>query len=102
MKGANSVKLFGNDLQTLENTGQRVVNILASVRGIKKRRSFPHPGPAEPGDQDRPPGLRPLRGVNVADVETAIQVAIGGKAFSQMVEGEKLYDIILRLPDLAP
>ncbi len=43
---------------------------------------------------------RPARryGVNVADVEAAVQVAIGGKAFSQMVEGEKLYDIILRLP----
>ena len=37
-------------------------------------------------------------GINVADVETAIQVAIGGRAFSQMVEGEKLYDIVLRLP----
>ena len=36
--------------------------------------------------------------MNVADVETAVQVAIGGKAFSQMVEGEKLYDIVLRLP----
>ena len=34
----------------------------------------------------------------MADVEAAVQVAIGGKAFSQMVEGEKLYDIILRLP----
>ena len=33
-----------------------------------------------------------------ADVEAAVQVAIGGKAFSQMVEGEKLYDIVLRLP----
>ena len=37
-------------------------------------------------------------GVNVADVEAAVQVAIGGRAFSQMVEGEKLYDIVLRLP----
>ncbi len=34
----------------------------------------------------------------MADVEAAVQVAIGGKAFSQMVEGEKLYDIVLRLP----
>ena len=47
---------------------------------------------------------RPAPGtaINVADVEAAVQVAIGGKAFSQMVEGEKLYDIILRLPGLAP
>ena len=34
----------------------------------------------------------------MADVEAVVQVAIGGKAFSQMVEGEKLYDIVLRLP----
>ena len=37
-------------------------------------------------------------GVNVADVEKVVQVAIGGEAFSQMVEGEKLFDIVLRLP----
>ena len=35
VKGANSVKLFGNDLKTLEETGQRVVNILKTVRGIE-------------------------------------------------------------------
>ena len=37
-------------------------------------------------------------GINVADVEAVVQVAIGGRAFTQMVEGEKLYDIVLRLP----
>jgi len=37
-------------------------------------------------------------GINVADVEQVVQVAIGGHAFSQMVEGEKFYDIVLRLP----
>src|SRR6185437_13116110 len=35
VKGANSVKLFGNDLKTLEETGQRVANVLSSVRGIE-------------------------------------------------------------------
>src|SRR5262249_46984763 len=35
VKGANSVKLFGSDLKTLEETGQRVVNILKQVRGIE-------------------------------------------------------------------
>ena len=37
-------------------------------------------------------------GVNVADVEQVVQAAIGGEAFTQMVEGEKLFDITLRLP----
>jgi cobalt-zinc-cadmium resistance protein CzcA len=97
VKGANSVKLFGNDLQTLEETGQRVVKILASVHGIENVGLFHILG--QPNLQieiDRRACAR--YGVNVADVETAVQVAIGGKAFSQMVEGEKLYDIILRLP----
>ena len=34
----------------------------------------------------------------MADVEAVVQVAVGGRAFTQMVEGEKLFDIVLRLP----
>ena len=97
VKGANSVKLFGDDLKTLEEAGQRIANILSSVRGIRNVGLFHILG--QPNLEiviDRQACAR--YGVNVADVETAIQVAIGGKAFSQMVEGEKLYDIVLRLP----
>ena len=38
-------------------------------------------------------------GVNVDNVEDVIDIAIGGKAFSQMVEGEKRFDIALRWPE---
>ena len=97
VKGANSVKLFGNDLQSLEETGQRVVKVLRSVRGIENVGLFHILG--QPNLEIRIDRKACSRyGINVADVETAVQVAIGGKAFSQMVEGEKLYDIILRLP----
>ena len=97
VKGANSVKLFGNDLQALEETGQRVVKVLRSVRGIENVGLFHILG--QPNLEIRIDRKACSRyGINVADVETAVQVAIGGKAFSQMVEGEKLYDIILRLP----
>ena len=97
VKGANSVKLFGDDLQTLEAAGQRIVNILSKVRGIEDVGLFHILGqPNLEIKVDRAACAR--YGVNVADVETAVQVAIGGKAFSQMVEGEKLYDIVLRLP----
>jgi len=97
VKGANSVKLFGDNLQILEDTGQRVVNVLEKVRGIENVGLFHILG--QPNLEikiDRSACAR--YGVNVADVEAAVQVAIGGKAFSQMVEGEKLYDIVLRLP----
>ncbi len=97
VKGANSVKLFGDDLQMLEDAGQRVMNILQTVRGIENVGLFHILG--QPNLEIRVDRAACARyGVNVADVETAVQVAIGGKAFSQMVEGEKLYDIVLRLP----
>ncbi|MGE5756516.1 MAG: efflux RND transporter permease subunit, partial [Planctomycetaceae bacterium] len=97
VKGANSVKLFGNDLKVLEEAGRRTAEILKTVRGIENVGLFHIVGqPNLEIEIDRRACAR--YGVNVADVESAVQVAIGGRAFSQMVEGEKLYDIVLRLP----
>ena len=97
VKGANSVKLFGTDLHELEKAGGRVVNILNTVKGIENVGLFHILG--QPNLEiviDRRECAR--YGVNVADVEAVIEAAVGGRAFSQMVEGEKLYDIVLRLP----
>ena len=97
IKGANSVKLIGTDLITLEETAKRVVNILRSVPGIENVGVFHIVGQPNLEIQiDRRACAR--YGVNVADVEEVIEVAIGGRAFSEMVEGEKRYDIVLRLP----
>ncbi len=63
----------------------------------RERRRLSHRWATQSRDPDRSPGVRRY-GVNVADVEEVIQVAIGGRAFSEMVEGEKRYDIVLRLP----
>ncbi len=97
VKGANSVKLFGGDLATLEETGQKIANVLRDVRGIENVGVFHIVG--QPNLEIKIDRRKCARfGINVADVEAVVQVAIGGKAFSQMVEGEKLYDIVLRLP----
>jgi cobalt-zinc-cadmium resistance protein CzcA len=97
VKGANSVKLFGSDMHTLEEVGQRVLGILKSIRGIENVGLFHVVGqPNLEIEIDRAACAR--HGIKVADVEKAVQVAVGGQAFSQMVEGEKLYDIVLRLP----
>ncbi len=97
VKGANSVKIKGTDLNVLEELGQRVTNVLKTVPGIENVGMFHVVG--QPNllieiDRD----LCARHGVNVADVEKVVQVAIGGEAFSQMVEREKLFDIVLRLP----
>jgi len=97
VKGANSVKIEGTDLNELEVLGQSVTKILEDVPGFENVGMFHVVG--QPNLQieiDR--GLCARHGVNVADVEKVVQVAIGGEAFSQMVEREKLFDIVLRLP----
>jgi cobalt-zinc-cadmium resistance protein CzcA len=98
VKGANSVKLFGTDLNRLEEVGAGVVGALGKVPGIANVGLFHVIG--QPGLEiviDRQACAR--YGINVDDVESVVQVAVGGRAFSQMVEGEKLYDIVLRLPE---
>ena len=97
VKGANSVKIEGTDLNQLEILGQRLTKILQEVPGIENVGMFHVVG--QPNLQieiDR--SLCARHGVNVSDVEKVVQVAIGGEAFSQMVEREKLFDIVLRLP----
>ena len=97
VKGANSVKLFGNDLEVLERAGQRVINILNKVPGIYNPGLFHIVGQPNLEIQiDRHECAR--YGINVSDVEAVVQVAVGGRAFTRMVEGEKLFDIVLRLP----
>ena len=97
VKGANSIKLFGNDLDVLERVGQRVVNILKTVPGIANAGLFHIVGQPNLEIQiDRQECAR--YGINVSDVEAVVQVAVGGRAFTRMIEGEKLFDIVLRLP----
>src|SRR6202023_1996425 len=93
----NSVKIFGNDLYVLEDLGRRVAEVLKTVRGIEHVGLFHIVGqPNLEIEIDRK--LCARHGVNVAEVEKVVQVAIGGEAFTQMVEGEKVFDIVLRLP----
>jgi cobalt-zinc-cadmium resistance protein CzcA len=97
VKGSNSIKLFGNDLETLERAGQRVVNILSTVPGVANAGLFHIVGQPNLEIQiDRHECAR--YGINVSDVEAVVQVAVGGRAFTQMIEGEKRFDIVLRLP----
>ncbi len=64
----------------------------------QERRCLPGQRAAEPGDSRRPAEMRNW-GVSVADVEDVVTSAVGGVAFSQMIEGEKRFDITLRWPE---
>jgi cobalt-zinc-cadmium resistance protein CzcA len=97
VKGEDSVKLFGTDLKTMEHEAQRIAQALRTVPGIVDVAVLPVLGKPEMTIHiDRARCAR--YGVQVADVEAVIQGAVGVKAFTQMVEGEKTFDVILRLP----
>ena len=96
VKGDNSVKIVGPDLDKLENLAEKTKNILSSPRH-RERRHFPHPRPVEPGVPRRPAEV-PTVGRAAADVNNVVASAVGGKALSQMIEGEKRFDITLRWP----
>jgi cobalt-zinc-cadmium resistance protein CzcA len=88
VKGTNSIKLFGSDLEVLERKGQEVVNILGRVNGITNVGLFHILG--QPNLEIRVDRQRCARyGINVVDVEAVVQVTVGGGAFAQMVEGRR-------------
>jgi cobalt-zinc-cadmium resistance protein CzcA len=97
VKGDNSVKIIGPDLAELERLADQVKERLSGIQGLENVGVFHIQGQPNlefPVDRKK----CSYWGVSVNDVENVIQTAVGGKAFSQMIEGEKLFDITLRWP----
>jgi cobalt-zinc-cadmium resistance protein CzcA len=97
VKGDNSVKIIGPDLDELERLANEVKAQLDKVPGIENVGIFRTKGqPNLNIHVDREKCKR--WGVAVADVQNAIKVAVGGNAVSQMIEGERTFDITVRWP----
>jgi cobalt-zinc-cadmium resistance protein CzcA len=97
VKGDNSVKIFGPDLLELQRLAKLVEERLKSVPGIKDVGILEVMGQSNldiPWDTEKCKQF----GVSTADLQGVIQTAVGGQAFSTMIEGEKRYDITLRWP----
>jgi cobalt-zinc-cadmium resistance protein CzcA len=94
-KGQLAAKIFGNDLNTIEEKGQEVVAIMAAIPGIKDVKIFRVIGqPNLDFTIDRQQAAR--FGINVADIQDAIQTAVGGNAVSQVLQGEQRFDVVVR------
>jgi cobalt-zinc-cadmium resistance protein CzcA len=96
LKSALAVKVFGTDLRTLEQKGKAIKKVLERVRGITDITLVQELGqPSLTINIDRARIAR--YGVNVADINALIQTAIGGDAATQVEQGEKQFDLIVRL-----
>jgi cobalt-zinc-cadmium resistance protein CzcA len=97
VKGDNAVKIFGPDLDKLEDLAAEVKNRLEQVPGVHEVGIFNVKGQSNLEfrvDLDKCAKW----GVSAADVNNLIQCAVGGQAQTTMIEGEKLFDVTLRWP----
>jgi len=96
LKSALAVKVFGSNLQTLEQKGRAIKQILERVRGIRDVTLVQELG--QPSLTIKIDRARIARyGLNVADINALIQTAIGGDVATQVVQEEKQFDLIVRL-----
>jgi len=94
-KGGLAVKVYGNDLKTLEQKGEEIMQQMSTVPGVKDIGLFRDMG--QPNLEfvvDRQAAAR--FGINVADIKDAVQTAVGGNAVSQVLQGEARYDVVVR------
>jgi len=96
LKSALAVKVFGPDLDVLEKKAVEIRNVLGRSEGFKELTVVRELGqPSLLIDADRQKIAR--YGINVADVEAVIQAAVGGQAATQVIQGEKLFDMVVRM-----
>ncbi|HUC52748.1 MAG TPA: CusA/CzcA family heavy metal efflux RND transporter [Candidatus Cybelea sp.] len=96
LKSALAVKIFGPDLDVLEKKAVEIKNVLDKTAGFTELTVVRELGqPSLIIDADRQKIAR--YGINVADVEAVVQAAIGGQAATQVIQGEKLFDLIVRM-----
>jgi cobalt-zinc-cadmium resistance protein CzcA len=98
-KGALALKIFGDALKLLEQKGEEVTAVMARIPGmrdVKLLRDFGQPNLDLTIDRRAAARF----GINVSDVQDAVQTAIGGNAVSQVLIGEQRYDVVVRY--LAP
>jgi heavy metal efflux system protein len=95
VKGELATKIYGDDLRTLEQKADQIATIMRAVKGIEDLGVFRVLGqPNLNITVDRHQAARYQ--VNVADVQDAIQTAVGGNALTQVLQGEQRYDLVLR------
>ena len=95
VKGELSVKLYGDDLRTLEHKAEQIQAQMAAIKGVEDLGIFRIIGqPNLNYTVDRAAAAR--WGINVADIQDAIQTAVGANALTQLQQGEARFDVTLR------
>jgi cobalt-zinc-cadmium resistance protein CzcA len=98
VKGSICVKIYGDSLDYMEEQSTKVYNVLKKVEGIDDLGVIRNIGQPEL-DIDLNQSKMALYGVSTADANAVIEMAIGGKAVTQLYEGIRKFDIRIRFPE---
>ncbi len=98
LKSSLAVKIFGPDLQALETNAEGVRKAIAGIHGIEDITVVRELG--QPSLTIEPDRAKIARyGLNVADINTLIETAIGGTPATQVIQGERSFDLVVRLQE---
>jgi cobalt-zinc-cadmium resistance protein CzcA len=98
LKSLLAVKIFGGDLATLEENARKVKRIISKVPGIVDITVVRELG--QPSLIVTPNRFKMAEyGLNVDDVNTMVETAMGGKAASQVIQGERQFDLLVRMQE---
>jgi cobalt-zinc-cadmium resistance protein CzcA len=98
LKSSLAVKIFGPDLKTLETKGDQIKRLISGVRGITDVtivRELGQPSLTITPDRRKIAN----HGLNVSDINTLIETAMGGKVASQVIQGERQFDLVVRMQE---
>ncbi|MEI2723101.1 MAG: CusA/CzcA family heavy metal efflux RND transporter [Verrucomicrobiota bacterium] len=92
------VKIFGDDMTVLQEVGEDIEKVLGSVSGAADVKMEQTTGlPLMTIDLKRDVMAR--HGLNVSDVQEVIEIALGGKSAGEVFEGDRRFDLVVRLPE---
>jgi len=95
VKGSNSVKVFGPDLEVDERTANQIKAVLDTVPGVVDTAVYRSLG--QPNLLITPDRRAAARyGLNSGDVAAIVQAAIGGQAITQVLQGDRRFDLVVR------
>lgn len=98
VKSQIAVKLFGDNMEVLKSKADEIARVLSTVQGVADLRVEQVGGqPYLTVEIDR--GKIARYGINVADIQEIIETAVGGKSATEVFEGERRFDAILRFPE---
>jgi cobalt-zinc-cadmium resistance protein CzcA len=97
VKADLAIKIFGDDFATLDNLAEQVVRVVGSVRGTADPQIELTSGVAELSVRVRRDQLARY-GLNVKDVQQAVEAGASGATISEIIEGQKRYSVALKLP----